>query len=143
APCRPQSRRLRRSSAPLQRERTGYEKKAAGSVMLPARVHSVSGRLDGDSPRLRGRALRNADLQHAVEMRCLDGVGIHALGQCEAAQERAGGALEALVAVLGGLLLGVARALDRQHALLGGDLDVLALDARQVGGNDEALSFLA
>ena len=49
-------------------------------------------------------------LEHAVHVRRLDGLRVGALGQREAAQERAAGALDALVAVVRGLLLGAALA---------------------------------
>src|SRR6516162_5598574 len=102
----------------------------------------ASGGLNVDATRLLRRALRNADLEHPVDVRGLDGFRLRTLGQREAAQERAGGALDALEAVLGRFLLRAALALDREHALLGRDLDVLALDARQVGSHHEALSLL-
>src|ERR1700733_3837098 len=102
----------------------------------------LSGSLDGNASRLLLRTLRNADFEHPVDERRLDGLGVGALRKREAAQERAAGALDALVAVLRRLLLRAALALDAQHALVGGDVDVLALDARQIGGHHEALLFL-
>src|SRR5580658_2026379 len=98
--------------------------------------------MDADAPRLLLRALRNAELEHAVDVRRLDLLGIRALGKREAAQERAAGTLDAREALLGRLLLGAALALDGQHTLIGGDFDVLAVNARQVGHDDEALGFL-
>jgi len=41
------------------------------------------------------------------------------------------------------LALRVTLAADRQHTLVGRDFDVLAFDARQIGGHYEALGFLA
>src|SRR5579863_3213352 len=102
----------------------------------------VLGGGDGNAPRLLLRTLRNADLEHAVDEGRLDGLGVRALRECEAAQERAGGALDALVAVLRRFLLRATLALDGQHALVGGDVDVLVLDARQIGSHHEALVFL-
>src|SRR5205814_3657888 len=99
--------------------------------------------LDGNAPRLLLRALRDGDFQHPVHVPGLDRLGIGALGKGEAAQERAGRALDALEAVRGGLALRAALAADRQHALVGRDLDILAFDARHVGGHHEALGFLA
>src|SRR6516162_6811435 len=120
------------------------QEKAGGALAPPAHTawFCVLSGLDFDAPRLRRRALRDGELQHAVDVRRLDGLGIDALGQREAAQELAAGTLDALVAVLGRLLLRAALALYREHALVGGDFDVLALDARQVGRDDEALGFL-
>src|SRR6516164_6193828 len=121
----------------------GSRETVAGSARtLPAHRRSPSGGLNVDATRLLRRPLRNADLEHPVDVSRLDGFRIYTLGQREAAQERAGGALDALEAVLGRLLLRAALALDREHALLGRDLDVLALDARQVGSYHEALSLL-
>src|SRR5438105_3197502 len=100
----------------------------------PDRIFRVSGSLHGDAPRLLLRALRDGDLQHPVHVACLDRLGIRALGKRETAQERARGALDALVAVAGRLLLRAALAAQRQHALLGGAVDVLGLDARHVRG---------
>src|ERR1700738_2349778 len=99
--------------------------------------------LDGNAPRLLLGALRDGDFQHPVHVPGLDRLGIGALGKGEAAQERARGALDALETVRGRLLLRAALAADRQHALVGGDLDVLAFDARHVGDHYEALGFLA
>src|SRR5437773_11093547 len=109
----------------------------------PDRIFRVSGSLHGDAPRLLLRALRDGDLQHPVYVACLDRLGIRALGKRETAQERARGTLDALVTVARRLLLRAALAAHRQHALLGGDVDVLGLDARQVGDYDEALGFFA
>src|ERR1700730_2412893 len=99
--------------------------------------------LDGNAPRLLLGALRDGDFQHPVHVPGLDRLGIGALRKGEAAQERARGALDALETVRRRLLLRAALAADRQHALVGGDLDVLAFDARHVGGHYEALGFLA
>src|SRR6516162_3033718 len=120
------------------------QEKAGGALAPPAHTawFCVLSGLDFDAPRLRRRALRDGELQHPVEVRRLDGFGIDALGQREAPQERAGGALDALVAVLGRLLLRAALALDRQNALVGRDFDVLALNARQIRRDDEAVGFL-
>src|SRR2546423_341726 len=90
--------------------------------------------LDGNAPRLLLRALRDGDFQHPVHVPGLDRLGIGALGKGEAAQECPRRALEALEAVRGSLALRAALAADRQHALVGRDLDVLALDARRVSG---------
>src|ERR1700730_14362013 len=99
--------------------------------------------LDGNAPWLLLGALRDGDFQHPVHVPGLDRLGIGALRKGEAAQERARGALDALETVRGRLLLRAALAADRQHALVGGDLDVLAFDARHVGDHYEALGFLA
>src|SRR5215472_15381502 len=101
------------------------------------------GGLDFDAPRLGLRTLRNAELEHAVHVRRLDGPGVGALREREAAQERAARTLDALVALARGLLLGAALAADREHALVGRDLDVLAIDTRQVGRDHEALILFA
>src|ERR1700730_3240177 len=99
--------------------------------------------LDGNAPRLLLGALRDGDFQHPVHVPGLDRLGIGALRKGEAAQERARGALDALETVRGRLVLRAALAADRQHVLVGGDLDVLAFDARHVSDYDEALGFLA
>jgi hypothetical protein len=67
-----------------------------------------------------------------------DVIRTHRIGQREATQE---GALDALKALETGLLwlafFEVALAPDRQHAVIGGDLDVLGLDPRKVGTHSE------
>src|SRR5580693_8118968 len=102
-------------------------------------IRTALGGLDGNAPRLFLRALGDGNFQHPVDVRGLDGFRIGSLGQREAAQERAGSTLDALEAVLGRLLLRAALTLDGQHAFLGGDLDVLAFNARHIGNHEEAL----
>jgi len=72
----------------------------------------------------------------------LDRFRLRGLGQREAAQEGAGEAFEALEALRVLLALDAALAADRQHAVLGRDFDVLGIDARQIGTDDETLRFL-
>src|SRR6185437_4306302 len=99
--------------------------------------------LDGDASRLDLGVLRNGDFQHAVGLLRRDGLSVGALRQSEAAEEGTARALDALVAVLVGLLLlRAALAADSQHAILGGDVDVLRLNSRDVGEDHETLGFL-
>ncbi len=88
------------------------------------------------------RALRNADLQHTVHVAGLDRLGVRALGQAEAAHEVATRALDALEPGVE-VFFRAALAADRQHALVGGDLNILAFDTRQVGRDHEAVCLLA
>src|SRR3954470_23457497 len=81
-------------------------------------------RRDRDLARLGLLGLRDPDLEHAaVEVR-LDGLGVDALRQRQRAREGAEGALHAVVALLRGLVLGLALARDREHAVLDLDVDV-------------------
>src|SRR3954464_5548512 len=77
---------------------------------------------DRDLARLALRGLRDADLEHAAVEAGLDGLGVHALGERERPREGAERALDAVVALLRGLVLGLALARHREHAVL--DLDV-------------------
>src|ERR1700732_346575 len=118
-------------------------KAGSARVALQADLSPILSRgLDGNAPRLLLGTLRDGDFQHPVHVPGLDRLGIGALRKGEAAQERAVGALDALETVRGRLLLRAALAADRQHALVGGDLDVLAFDARHVSDPYEALGFL-
>src|ERR1700722_19131089 len=119
--------------------------KPAALLALPAapRPSRALGGLYVDAPRLLLRALRDRQLEHAVHLRGLDGLGIGTLGESETTQERAAGTLNAAVALAVGLLLGRALATHRQPPLFGRDFDVLAINARHIGGHDEALGLFA
>src|SRR3954470_24775431 len=110
-------------------------------AMRPAAyVHSLLGGLDRprlgagdadlDAARLGLRGLGDADLEHAAVEARGDGLGIDALGQRERARERAHRALEPVVAVLLGLVLGLALTRDREDVALDLDVDVGLGEAR-------------
>ena len=82
------------------------------SAKARARVRPRSGRLHLDALRLHLRLLRNAHLEHAVGLLRGDAFGLRGLGQREAAEERAGHALDALIALAVRSALGLALALD-------------------------------
>src|SRR3569623_2952927 len=86
--------------------------------------------------RLRRRPLRNGELQHTVLAGGGDGLRVRGVGQYEAAVKGASRTFTALVAaVLPVLLLTVAA--QREHAVLHRDLDVLRIDARDIGLKQE------
>src|SRR5690606_31210360 len=115
----------------------------AVEVYRCADARSVSGRrADLDPPRRGLRALGDHDLQHAIATIGGHALRVGAVGQREAAMEAAVAALHAREALgLGGRLAG-ALALDREDALVHLHLDILRVDARQVGVDDEAAGFL-
>src|SRR6185436_17719601 len=108
---------------PAETERKGDRLKS-----VPTRLR----RLDFDAPGLGLRDLGNRELEDAVLEGRLDGIGLHVLRQREAAHELAGHALDARVAVFFLALLEGTRAAQGEHTLVGGDLDVGRLHARQV-----------
>src|SRR5690606_38492002 len=97
---------------------------------------------DLDPARRGFRALGDHDLEHAVAAAGDDALGIGAVGQREAAVEAAVAALHARVALGFGARFALAFALDRENALVHLDLDLLRVDARQVGVDHEALGLL-
>src|SRR5512146_1233756 len=97
---------------------------------------------DADSARRRFRLLRNRDLKHAVLAGRADALGIGTVGQCEAAVEGAIRTLDARQLAVLLLRLRLALAANRQDALVHADIDVLRVDARNVGEDDEALVLL-
>src|SRR5215469_8851526 len=101
-----------RAFAPQSELQSVPSERPAALATPPARaLTGPSGGLYGNAPRLFLRALGDGDFQHPVDVRCLDRLGIDTLREREAAQERAGGTLDALEAVLGRLLLRAALAL--------------------------------
>src|SRR4051812_7379370 len=70
---------------------------------------------DRDLARLGLLGLRDADLEHAAVEVGLDGFGVDAVGQGQRARERPEGALHAVVALLAGLVLGLALPGDGEH----------------------------
>src|SRR4051812_49404584 len=77
-----------------------------GGGGLRVRLDGLRG--DRDLARLGLLGLRDPDLEHAMLERGLDGLGVDALGQRQRARERAERALHAVIAVLAGLVLGLA-----------------------------------
>src|ERR671914_887225 len=97
---------------------------------------------DLDPARLALLGLRDADLEHAAVEARADRVGVDALRERQRAGEAAERALDAVVALLVGLMLGLALAGDRERALLDLDLDVLLAHAGQIGPQDEVVAGL-
>src|SRR5437763_181897 len=110
------------------------------SVMIGAldRVRLVAD-LDRDAARLALLGLRDPHLQDAAVEARLDRVGVDALGQRQRAAERAVRALDAEVALLLLLLLGLALTGDREDVVLDLDVHVLLGEPRKVGLQDEVL----
>src|SRR5690606_4484470 len=115
----------------------------AVEVYRCADARSVSGRrTDLDPPRRGLRALGDDDLQHAIAAIGGHALRVGAVGQREAAVETAVAALDAREALGLGGRLACALALDREDALVHLHLDVLRVDARQVGVDHEAAALL-
>src|SRR5579859_2968491 len=83
---------------------------------------------------LRLRGLRHGNGQHALRQIGSDLVGVNAVWQRERALERAVGTFGHMVVLLLLVLLRSLLALDRQHAAGDGDVDILLLKSRQLGG---------
>src|SRR5207248_2446396 len=81
--------------------------------------------------------LRDRQREHAVVELRVDALAVGDVGQREAARERAVLALVERVALTLRAVLGAAAAADRQDAVVQADVEVLLLDARQVGLDDE------
>ena len=87
-----------------------------------------------------GHGLGQGDRQDAVTQIGGDGVGVHRLAKREDAQERAVAPLDLVVVARGALRhAGRARAANRQPVVLQGDVDLLARQPRQLGGDDVAI----
>src|SRR6056297_48689 len=99
--------------------------------------------VDADPPRHDALVLGNHDFEHAVVALGGNAFGVGGVGQREAAEEAAGHALDAAIALAVFLAAVRAAARNGQHAVLHGDLDVVRLDARDVGVQQEAVLFLA
>src|SRR3954470_19779401 len=84
-------------------------------VVGPGLDRRARGVPDADlhAPRLRLDGLGDPHRQHAVVQRRGDALGVDALGQAERARERAGRPLDAVVALVALLVLGLALAGDR------------------------------
>src|SRR4051794_1165413 len=87
----------------------------SGSLPLDG---ALAGAVDGDPARLALLGLGDADLEHAAVEAGGHGLGVDALGQGQRAAERAGGALDADVALAGLLVLGLALTRDGQRRVL-------------------------
>src|SRR5438045_165943 len=124
--------------------RTAPTRAGAARSRLPRAVFRAgrSVRLDLDLARRGLGPLGNHDLEHAMLAGRADLLGIGRVGQREAAIEHAVGALDARVLVgLAGALL-PALALDGEDALVHVDLDLVGIDARDVGLDQEARRLL-
>src|SRR5882757_8036150 len=93
--------------------------------------------VDRDPAGLYRRGLRNRHFEHTVGLLRFDRFGVGTLGQREAAEECTRDALDALITILGLALLGAALTTDSQHAVLGGDVDVLRLNAGYIGEHNK------
>ena len=82
------------------------------------------------------------DAQHAVLVLRLDLLRVDHGGQGEGAGEGAVGALHAVVALLLHLVVELALAAQGQHVVLDADVDVLRVDARQLGLQDDVAVLL-
>src|SRR5512143_2621390 len=102
----------------------------------------ASAHLHLDALRLRLGLLRQVDEEHAVLRLGADLLRVDARRQREAAGERAVGQLDAMVVLALLLHLQLALALQGEHAVLESDLDVLRLDAGQLGADDDLLAVL-
>src|SRR5258708_4798010 len=81
--------------------------------------------------------LRDAERQHAVLIVCLDGFRIHGVRQREASSERAVRALNTKIVLFVDLLLDLALATNRQNIVLHTDVQILGIDFRQIGLDDQ------
>src|SRR5260221_1127106 len=105
------------------------------------RSHRLLGRLNRNSLRLHLRQFRNCAFQYPVGGLRLDVLGVHRIRKAEATQELSGYPLDAAIS-LGVLAPGLfALTANRQHSMLGGDLDSLGIHARQVHVQNELLCF--
>src|SRR3954453_11644486 len=105
----------------------------------PRGVALARSAVDRDPTGLHSRGLWNRYFQNTVGLLGFDLLGVGTLGQSEAAEEAAGNTLDALVAVFGFALLDLALTADSQHAVVGGDVDVLGVNARDVSENNKAI----
>src|SRR5690349_6589198 len=112
---------LRRVWRALGRRRSLYGR---GLGFVFRDVEGVRG--DGDLARLALFGLGDTDLEHAAVDVRIDRFGADAVGHGQRARERPKVALEAVVALLGSLVIGVALAGDREHAILDFDRDVVS-----------------
>src|SRR5215212_2706867 len=94
---------------------------------------------DGDLARLALLGLGDPHLEHALVEGRLDGVGVHALGQRQRALEAAGRPLDAVVALLAALVLGLALAGHGKDVVLELEVDVALGEPRQVSAQDEVV----
>src|SRR3569833_2610487 len=135
---------LRRRRASVSPQREGYAeicsvfgaygRSVLGTLALsPVAVTLTRFAVDLDPTGLHGRGLRNRYFQNTIGLLGFDLLGVGALGQREAAEEATGNTLDALIAVFGLALLSLALTADSQHAVVGGDVDVLGVNARDVG----------
>src|SRR6185437_253575 len=91
---------------------------------------------------LDSRLLGNLDLEHAIDVPCLDRLSSCRIRQGETAQERARDAFDVFEAVAANVFPRRPFATNRQRAVFGGDFDVLERDARQIRTQHEVVAFL-
>src|SRR5580698_4879462 len=115
-----------------QRGRTPVSRSSPGFYTQARRLRRASGSLNHYALRLYLRELRNRNLQHPVRGLGPDVLRIHALRQTEAALEVALDALHAAIACAFRLGKLGTLAADREHALLGGDLNGFRIHARDI-----------
>src|SRR5581483_2016716 len=128
---------------PIPTAGSGHNPAVCGGAALRRRTSGgLSVHVYRDAAGLHLGLLRDGHLEHAIGLLRRDGLGVRALGQREATQEGARGALDALVAILRVLLFRASLTADRQHALLGRDVDILRLDAGDIRQDDEAVLLL-
>jgi hypothetical protein len=106
------------------------------------RAHLTSVHFDIDAARLDHRLLRNHDFEHAIAVPGRDLLSERVFGQRETPLEIALDALEPLITLLAVALFNAARAPDRQHTLVGRDLNVGRKNARKIGVHGKALRLL-
>src|SRR6266545_3367229 len=113
-----------------------------GPALRLAAARSVSAHLHLDALRLRLGLLRQVDEEHTLLGLGADVFRVDGRRQREGASERTVAQLETVIVLARGFLLELALALERQNAILESDLDVLRLDAGQLGANDDLLAVL-
>src|SRR5690606_619103 len=118
----------------------GHEVVRGGRGLAPHPSRALPGLLDLDLPPTRDFRLGQADLEHAVLELGADLVEIHGAREAEGALEGAIAPLVDLVAPVLLLELVLLGAADREEVVLDIDLEVVAVDPRDLGGQHERIA---